>query len=557
MDKKRILTEAQRIAKTYTFWMVSGNVAHLYGYVHQTPEKKYELEIKFGEDFPNTPPQMIYHNEIKELLGDFQLSNIINWTSESIVVNILHEIKAKIEEALKPIEEITEKEMIPIEKEQVSDNTLEKEEYITPDLNAYPPDFPYDEYITPSDSNSDLFYKEEPYESASNDSESTFFKNSDHEPKMTIQEDFTEDGEQLSIAINTELGLIQQQYAYDQSGSNGAQINVYMTITLTKTFIISINFMDYPERPIINLPSEVKSILGDPYKSLDTLKKWNPENPSHIVDVLHEIEKKLYFVKEIETQTKIISGEYQCEKVPNSLSTLKVHLLTYGFKEYTLGIDLDPYPKPPNIDPSSELQQVIQMPVTELKAYKSWEENESEPVEILREISWLVDKNSRINFEIDLLKDHYKNIEYTPSTATLLVEMKGKMKTEDLTFKFQIELPIDYPMKMPEVKVINEFELEAHEKIKNDLHSSFDDFFKEWTPFSYLVDLFNLISKKIFEVSVVACVICHKIECPSCTKKIAGAENCHTECPHCNRAYHNHCWEQTIKSFGKCGFCLR
>ncbi|MFW9972860.1 MAG: hypothetical protein ACFFDF_21920, partial [Candidatus Odinarchaeota archaeon] len=141
--------------------------------------------------------------------------------------------------------------------------------------------------------------------------------------------------------------------------------------------------------------------------------------------------------------------------------------------------------------------------------------------------------------------------------TTLHVEMKGKMKTEDLTFEFQINLPLDYPMKMPEVNVINEFEIEAHEKIKNDLHASFNDFFGEWTPFSYLVDLFNLISKKIFEVSVVSCVICHKIECPSCTKKIAGNDNCHAECPHCNRSYHSHCWEQTIKSFGKCGFCLR
>ncbi|GAH17282.1 unnamed protein product, partial [marine sediment metagenome] len=49
------------------------------------------------------------------------------------------------------------------------------------------------------------------------------------------------------------------------------------------------------------------------------------------------------------------------------------------------------------------------------------------------------------------------------------------MKTEDLTFVFQINLPIDYPMKMPEVKVVNEFEIEAHEKIKNELHASFND----------------------------------------------------------------------------------
>ncbi len=557
MDKKRILKEAQRIAKDFSFWMVSGNITHLYGYVHQIPDVKYELEIKFEEDFPNTPPLMIYHDEIKELLGDFQLNNIINWTADSVVVNIMHELKAKIEDTLEPKEEIPEQKMIHIEEEQITDSSSEKENYITPDLNAYPPEFPYDEYVTPSDSTSDLFYSEKSFETPPNDLDSDIIDNSDFDSKISTQKDITEDSDQLSVAINTELGLIQQSYAYDQLGSEGAEITVYVTITLTKTFIILIDFMNYPERPVITFPSDVKNILGDPYKTLDILKSWDSKKPAHIVDILHELEKKLYFIKEIETQSKKISGEYQCEKVPDRLTTLKVQLLTYGFKEYTMSVDLDSYPKPPIIDLSSELQEIIQVPTTELNTYKNWEENKSEPVEIIREISWLVDKNSRINFEIDLLKDHYKKIEYEPSTATLLVEMKGKMKSEDLTFEFQIKLPVDYPMKMPELKVINEFELEAHEKIKNDLYTSFDDFFKEWTPFSYLVDLFNLISKKIFEVSVVSCVICHKIECPSCSKKIAGDDKCHAECPHCNKSYHNHCWEQTIKSFGKCGFCLR
>jgi len=557
VDKKRILKEAQRIAKDFSFWMVSGNITHLYGYVHQIPDVKYELEIKFEEDFPNTPPLMIYHDEIKELLGDFQLNNIINWTADSVVVNIMHELKAKIEDTLEPKEDIPEQKMIHIEEEQITDSSSEKENYITPDLNAYPPEFPYDEYVTPSDSTSDLFYSEKSFETPPNDLDSDIIDNSDFDSKISTQKDITEDSDQLSVAINTELGLIQQSYAYDQLGSEGAEINVYVTITLTNTFIILIDFMNYPERPVITFPSDVKNILGDPYKTLDILKSWDSKKPAHIVDILHELEKKLYFIKEIETQSKKISGEYQCEKVPDRLTTLKVQLLTYGFKEYTMSVDLDSYPKPPIIDLTSDLQEIIKVPTTELNAYKNWEENISEPVEIIREISWLVDKNSRINFEIDLLKDHYKKIEYEPSTATLLVEMKGKMKSEDLTFEFQIKLPVDYPMKMPELKVINEFELEAHEKIKNDLYTSFDDFFKEWTPFSYLVDLFNLISKKIFEVSVVSCVICHKIECPSCSKKIAGDDKCHAECPHCNKSYHNHCWEQTIKSFGKCGFCLR
>jgi len=546
LDKQRILKEAQIIAKEFSFWMVSGNIAHLYGYVYEIPEKKFEIEIKFDETFPNNPPQLLYHDEIKEVLGEIQLEKHKHWTPESKVIDIIKELKLKIQEAIQIPKTTTEEELSSLKTSEKFDDSLETEEYTTPDLNAYPPDYQSEDYIVPSDTNNNLFYTEQ---ASANLSESYDVK--------SLDEPFFDETEQLNLELSTELGLIQQEYAYDQKGSNAAEINVYITITLTKTFIISIDFTHYPERPVITSADEVKKILRDPYRTLNTLREWSSKKPPHIVDVLHELEKKLFFIKEIEIQSKRISGEYQSEKIPGSLTALKVHLMTYGFKEYTMVIDLESYPNPPVIDLSSELQQIIQISTTELDAYKNWKENESEPVEIVREISWLVDKNSRINFEIDLLKDHYKNIKYEPSTAILHVEMKGKMKTEDLTFEFQINLPIDYPMKMPEVKVVNEFELEAHEKIKNDLHASFDDFFKEWTPFSYLVDLFNLISKKIFEVSVVSCVICHKIECPSCSKKIAGDDNCHAECPHCNRAYHRHCWEQTIQSFGKCGFCLR
>ena len=551
MDKQRILREAQKIAKQFSFWMVSGDITHLYGYVYETSEIKYELEIKFDNEFPNSPPQMIYHKEIKELLGNFQLNNLIEWTTNSTVVDIVDELKSKILNALNTPKKIIKEDLVNIEEEHLDDASSEKGEFITPDLNAYPPDFQDDEYLTPSEVTNDLFFTTKSSVIPSQN------LNSKNESKNASYDHIIEENEQLGVLINTELSLIQQEYAYDQIDSSGAVINVYITITLTKTFIITIDFKNYPDKPIITFSDEVKNLLGEPYDFIDILRNWNSKKPFHIVDILHKLEKKLFFIKEIETQSKKVCGEYQCENVPDSLTKLKVVLLTYGFKEYFMWIDLEPYPKPPKIELNSELQDIIKKPIEELNSYKNWINNKTEPVEIVREISWLVDKNSRINFEIDLLKDHYKNIKYDPLTATLNVEMKGKMKTEDLTFEFLINLPGNYPMEMPKVKVINEFEIEAHEKIKNNLHASFNDFFGEWTPFSYLVDLFNLISKKIFEVSVVSCVICHKIECPSCTKKIAGTDNCHTECPHCNRAYHNHCWEQTIKSFGKCGFCLR
>ena len=81
-----------------------------------------------------------------------------------------------------------------------------------------------------------------------------------------------------------------------------------MTITVAKTFIIGISFVEYPEKPIITLPEQLINILGDPNESLSSLKKWNVKKPLHVVDILHELEEKLYFLKDIEFQAKKIQG---------------------------------------------------------------------------------------------------------------------------------------------------------------------------------------------------------------------------------------------------------
>jgi len=258
MDRKRILKEAQKIASNFSFWMVSGDIAHLYGHIYETLGKKYEIEIKFEENFPNSPPQLIYHDEVKKLLGDFQLNKLINWAPESSVVDVVHELKLKIQKALQESQIIHKKQLIPkvntinnnIQAQTVeelnSEDSPKVEEYITPDLNAYPLDFK----ITSSDNGRDPFYNEqlptispEIYKPALNDELNTM-----------SNENVITDSEHASIAVSTELGLIQQEYAYDQRTQNIADINVYITITLTKTFIIQINFANYPERPKIIFP---------------------------------------------------------------------------------------------------------------------------------------------------------------------------------------------------------------------------------------------------------------------------------------------------------------
>ena len=72
MDKQRILREAQKIAAKFSFWMVSENIAHLYGYVYETPEKKYVLprgDICFLP-LPATTSELLakyIHGKLKEL----------------------------------------------------------------------------------------------------------------------------------------------------------------------------------------------------------------------------------------------------------------------------------------------------------------------------------------------------------------------------------------------------------------------------------------------------------------------------------------------------------
>lgn len=69
--------------------MVSGNIAHLYGYVYETPEKKYELEINFGENFTDKPPRFLFHKETKELLGTVQLNKLRDRYPRSSVFDIV------------------------------------------------------------------------------------------------------------------------------------------------------------------------------------------------------------------------------------------------------------------------------------------------------------------------------------------------------------------------------------------------------------------------------------------------------------------------------------
>ncbi|MHA1285558.1 MAG: ubiquitin-conjugating enzyme E2 variant, partial [Promethearchaeota archaeon] len=441
MDQHRILKEAQKLVSKFKFWMVSGDISHLYGYILEDKGKKYDLEIIFPENFPEKPPEFVYHENIRSLLGQFKLRTLDNWYENESVLNVMKELytllKSKINQVgtgdieknmqiSREIEGIKEKDLGDIDK---SPKKEADDSYLTPDLDAYPPEFDNEVFLPDSDpekvSQEDL-----------------------HEEDFFIQEEqdiFYSEQEYLNkneVLISTELGLLQQEYALDEIGQEKGVVKVYLTITLTKTFLIEIDFTKYPERPLLKFPVELQNFLKMAPDDLDVLKSWDRSDPPHIVEILRELETRLFSLSKIELETKKIQGEFKCELSLSNPAKLKVYLLTYGLSEYVMNIDLSKVPyEPPAIILSPELSRIIRIPVNELSSYKNWVPEISEVVEIIREIAWLVDKNARIEFEVDLLRDHYKDLQYDPITQTIKVDVKGRMKTQDIVFNFEIILP--------------------------------------------------------------------------------------------------------------------
>ncbi|MHA1731744.1 MAG: hypothetical protein ACTSU5_07355 [Promethearchaeota archaeon] len=612
MSRDLLLGEAQLIGQNFSFWATDESYRHLFGYVYETPEKKYQVDLKFGDDFPSSPPQLFFSQDVVDLLGTaISLDSINQWTPDSHVVDILLEIRLKIQDALttpKPLPvkpapqpsaaappaaapstaapstaepptgttgftgtsstSATPPTSTPTgegtqgpggtpaapetgvkgtgdgggEEGVTTGSAVDDGGYITPDLGAYPVD-------GMDGVQGDIPTWTEDDSPGTVDQLPTWTED-DLQGGTPAQDEPPALPEEKNVAVLEQLAEIQQWFAIDQTGPGRVQI--YMTIPTGQTYLVEVDFHDYPAQPVLTLPPGIAEVIGDPYTSFDSLKAWDEGSPTPILSVLQELENRLFSLQDMETEVRMVQGEFDAVVQPNAVGKLTINLMTLGFKKFSLEADVTTFPGRPRVEFSGELKEFLTESIDEVAAYKNWKSGESHVVDVLRDIQWLVEKNSRLDLELQLLKNSIKDT--TMQGNTIHVKMQGQMKTKDLTFEFQVTLPSDYPTSAPEIKLLSD--LESQPDIEEKIKKSTDEFVESWGTFSYLIDLFNKVSKMIFEVSIIKCILCHQINCPQCGKSISEPDG-HTTCPHCERIYHRHCWEQTIASFKKCGFCMR
>ncbi|MFX1450455.1 MAG: hypothetical protein ACFFCM_06420 [Promethearchaeota archaeon] len=62
-----------------------------------------------------------------------------------------------------------------------------------------------------------------------------------------------------------------------------------------KSYEIYIDFLEYPKRPTFpDFPKGLYNIIGDPYQALETLREWDIVHPPAWVELVRELEQKVY-----------------------------------------------------------------------------------------------------------------------------------------------------------------------------------------------------------------------------------------------------------------------
>ncbi len=89
-----------------------------------------------------------------------------------------------------------------------------------------------------------------------------------------------------------------EQFAVEMLDGNISKYRLFLTAAVREKdaihYDVIVDFSTYPHPPLFDFPPKLHDILGDAGEALETIRDWDPISPPDWVDVVHELEEKVY-----------------------------------------------------------------------------------------------------------------------------------------------------------------------------------------------------------------------------------------------------------------------
>jgi hypothetical protein len=114
---------------------------------------------------------------------------------------------------------------------------------------------------------------------------------------------------------------LMEQYPAEFLENTITKVRLYLSASAKVHYQVIIDFSTFPYPPKIIFPDELIKILGTPEQALDTIKNWDPVSPPAWIELIHELENKVY-KSEYHIVEPIIEQDEPSKKVSNLKHTL-------------------------------------------------------------------------------------------------------------------------------------------------------------------------------------------------------------------------------------------
>ncbi|MHA1143202.1 MAG: hypothetical protein ACTSRW_00520 [Candidatus Helarchaeota archaeon] len=316
-------------------------------------------------------------------------------------------------------------------------------------------------------------------------------------------------------------------------------------------FIVPVDFRD-PKHVKVEFPTELSDLIGSA-DELQALKEV-PADGFQVKVILDEIQSRLNSKQDMFNEIDLLSEQFTISKT-SSKTRVEVTLYGLDMQEFSLFVDVGPYPDPPVLQLTPSLQKHVSL--NALRILKNWDPQRFHVYNVIQEISLILDKKLRLNREMELFEKFKIPATLDETNGIIKVVLQESPQSPQITFL--IKIPPNYPHSPPLVEQVNPMSNEAlNEQILTRLNQATS----EYLELQNFAEVFSEILDIMKEHSEYVCVECKQFKCPTCGKNlfssiagVIGENNCYRRTKCCGATLHECCYRFFVGRDHKCPAC--